>query len=134
MKRLSHLFDRLFLVSLTGWSLTIFVYDLTHPEIWGDWKHNPKWSGPAAAIFVPLVIWVYVSSEHDRRRRERRHARLESTIRVVKDLYKAGRNREAEKAYSLYHRIRAAVSQREEDALAKEFSDMFSLELERTLS
>ena len=60
MKKLFHLFDRLFFVSVTGWLIIIFFYDLTHPEIWGDWKHNPKWSGPAFVIFVPLFIWVYV--------------------------------------------------------------------------
>lgn len=126
MKKSSRVFNALFFLSLSVWSLIVLHYDTTHPEIWCDWKHDPRWSAPAIAVFVPLLVWAYIGGEREWQR-ERRKARLESTIKIVKELFRAGRCEEAEKAYSLYHRIKAAGSQREEDALAKQFSDLYHI-------
>ena len=126
MKKISHVFDVLFFLSLSVWSLIVLHYDTTHPEIWCDWKHDPRWSAPAAVVFVPLLVWMYIVEEHEWRR-DKRNARLLSMILIVKELFQAGRREEAEKAYALYHRIKAAASQREEDTLAKQFSDLYHI-------
>ena len=48
-------------------------------------------------------------------------------MKIVKELFRSGRCEEAEKAYALYHRVKAAASEREEDKLAKQFSDLYHI-------
>ena len=124
MKRLSRVFNALFFLSLSVWFLFVLHHDTTHPETWCDWKHDPRWSAPAAVVVVPLLVWMYLVGEREWRR-DKRGARLLSMILIVKGLYQAGRREEADGAYSLYYRVKAAASQREEDALAKQFSDLY---------
>ena len=126
MKRLSRVFNALFFLSLSVWFLFVLHHDTTHPEIWCDWKHDPRWSAPAAVVVVPLLVWMYLVGEREWRR-DKRDARLLSMILIVKELFQAGRREEADKAYALYHRVKAAASEREEDALAKQFSDLYHI-------
>ena len=124
MKKLSRVFNALFFLSLSVWFLFVLHHDTTHPETWCDWKHDPRWSAPSAALLVPLLVWMFVLGEREWRR-DKRNARLDSMIKTIKALSQAGRREEAEKAGSLYHRVKAAGNQREEDRLAKQFSDLY---------
>ena len=126
MKKLSRVFNALFFLSLSVWFLFVLHHDTTHPETWCDWKHDPRWSAPSAAVLVPLLVWMYILSEREWRR-DKRDARLLSMILIVEELFKAGRREEGEKAYALYHSVKAAASKREEDRLAKQFSDLYHI-------
>ena len=90
MKKLSRVFNALFFLSLSVWFLFVLHYDTTHPEIWCDWKHDPRWSAPAAVVVVPLLVWMYLVGEREWRR-DKRNARLLSMILIVKELFQAGR-------------------------------------------
>ena len=87
MKKSSRVFDVLFFLSLLVWSLLVLRYDITHPDIWCGWKHDPRWYWPLAVVFIPadcLDVWC---SRAGLRRHDKRHARLDSTIKIVKELF-----------------------------------------------
>jgi hypothetical protein len=58
---------------------------------------------------------------------ERRAGRLISISYVVEKLFNSGRSREAQEAYQLYQRVRAARNKADEDKLANQFSETFGL-------
>jgi hypothetical protein len=122
MKASSKTSDYFFFVAVHAWILGVFTYDLTHPEIWCDWKHDPRWYWPLLVVYFLILALICRQSW----RRRKRDARLLSMILAVEELFKAGRRDEGERAYSLYHRVEAAKSKREEDVLAKQFSDLVS--------
>ena len=64
---------------------------------------------------------------HRKSRRGIRNDRLNAMLRVIYDLYKAGRREEADEAYSLYDRFKTASSESEEEKLANQFSDLYCL-------
>ena len=101
-------------------------YDLAHPEMWGDWEHNPWLSLGVAVVVVPLAVHL-ARKELRVRRQMKRNARLCSLIVIVKGLFQCGRRREAEEAYELYRRIKAATTEAEEAMLAKQFLDLYGL-------
>jgi hypothetical protein len=58
---------------------------------------------------------------------ERRAGRLISISYVVEKLFNSGRSREAQEAYRLYQRVRAARNKAEENKLANQFLQTFDL-------
>ena len=88
--------------------------------------HNPWWNASAGVAIFSLIALGY-RSEWKAHRRKKRDARLLSMILIVKELFKAGRREEGEKAYALYHRVKETGSKREEDRLAKQFSDLYQI-------
>jgi hypothetical protein len=54
---------------VAGW---VVCYDLSHPELWTDWRHDVRWHGPAMAavvlIYVAFVIYAVVNDNRNKRR------------------------------------------------------------------
>lgn len=102
-------------------------YDLGHPELWSDWQHDPRIYGTVAILVLPLLLWLWARKYRKQQWMERRAGRLISIGNVVEKLFNSGRSREAQEAYRLYQRVRAARNKAEEDKLANQFSETFGL-------
>jgi hypothetical protein len=123
MKKISDLFYTLFFLFLLVTLFGNLAYDLTHPEIWSDWKHDPRWYGPALVVLVLLITWSYRTGEREARRRQERTTRLHAMKKLVDGLLWAGRRDEAAKANSFYRSALWAKNKEEEDAAAEHYSD-----------
>jgi hypothetical protein len=71
------------------------VYELNHPEVWGDWTRNPILYMPLLAALV--VFWVYFAVDYRRWRREFREridamsdAEFETYLEVRNEARKGG--------------------------------------------
>ena len=69
----------------------VMGHDLTHPELWSDWKHNPHVWGPIILVLFPLLALWIAYMNWDLKRRERklkelkeRNARWEQLLREAK--------------------------------------------------
>jgi hypothetical protein len=102
-------------------------YDLGHPERWSDWQHDPRIYGTAAILVLPPLLWLWARAHRKQQRMERRSGRLISIANVVEKLFNSGRSEEAQEAYRLYQRVRAAKNEAEEGKLANQFWQTFSL-------
>ena len=49
----------------------VIYYDVTHPERWCDWRHDPRWYLPALGIVGALCLvflaYVYLTERRNRR-------------------------------------------------------------------
>jgi hypothetical protein len=83
MKRI--LIDRggiLFVLLMAGIA-AFYIYDSAHPELWGDFKHNPCIYGPLALVVAVVGVGIFISGE----RMERRHELfMESHKRKMQEL------------------------------------------------
>jgi hypothetical protein len=105
--------------------LVNLCYDLAHPELWCDWQHDPRLYGTLAIVVIPPILWIGVRTHRSVLRLQKRNARLNRMLEVVKDLLRAGQCADAEKAYALYHRVKAAGNEQEADSLANRFADLY---------
>ena len=124
MKRLSRVFNALFFLSLSVWFLFVLHHDTTHPETWCDWKHDPRWSAPAAVVVVPLLVWMYLVGEREWRR-DKRDARLLSMILIVKELSKPDGARRLIELTRFIIVSKRPLANGRRTALAKQFSDLY---------
>ena len=112
------------IVFLVANFLAHLCYDFAHPETRGFWEHNP-WANLGIAI-VTVTLAVHLAGKEIRAKRLlKRNTRLCSLIVIVKGLYQCGRRQEADAAYGLYRRIKAATTEVEEDRLASQFTDLY---------
>jgi hypothetical protein len=105
--------------------LANLCYDLAHPETWCDWKHDPRLYGTMAIVLGLPFLWSCIRDHRKAQRMEKRNARLDYMLAIVKRLLVTGQREEGDKAYALYHRVEAARSEADEDNLAKQFSDLY---------
>jgi hypothetical protein len=119
--------EKLIMVLLPVAILISLCYDLGHPERWSDWQHDPRIYGTAAILVLPPLLWLWARADRKQQWMETRHGRLLSISYVVEKLAKSGWNQEAEEAYQLSQRVRAARNKAEEDKLANQFSETFGL-------
>jgi hypothetical protein len=60
-----------------------YVYDSAHPELWGDFKHNPRIYGPLALVVGIAGTVMFIRGE----RMERRHEQfMESHRQKMQEL------------------------------------------------
>ena len=79
--------------------LVNLCYDLAHPDLWSDWQRDPRLYGTLAIVVIPPILWIGVRMHRSVLRLEKRNARLNRMLEVVKDLLTAGQCADAEKAY-----------------------------------
>lgn len=125
MDRFYSALGKLLIIGMPVWFVIQLCYDLAHPELWSDWRHNPRLYVTEVIILVgiavPVILWC-VAVDY---RRTRRHERRMFILNVVNKLLKLKRVQESSDAYRLYRRINAARSRAEEDELAKQFLDTY---------
>jgi hypothetical protein len=48
MKHVYRVLVMAFILSIPCWYVPVIIHDLTHPELWSDWRHNPQVYGVMA--------------------------------------------------------------------------------------
>ena len=112
----------------------LFFYDLAHPELWGDWQHDPRVYGLPCIVLILVIVPVLCLLVRKQRHNERsvsQNLRLITMSKVIKALFRNGRCKEGLEADQLYKRIKAARAKAEEDTLAKQFFDTYGVYTER---
>lgn len=85
MDRCSKAFCLLFVIGAPLWFGPIICNDLTHPELWADWMHDPRWYLPFLGAAVLATVWVFVHALLWQRRWERMtpEERAAEAVRVL---------------------------------------------------
>lgn len=70
MKRLSwsSWFFLVFWIFAVLWFGPIIYHDLTCPEFWSDWRHDPRWYGPLLLLSIAATVAVFVAAFWEERR------------------------------------------------------------------
>ena len=86
MNRLYKLVFVIFLLAIPFWYGPVIVSDLSSPELWGDWRHDPRWYLPALLIPAVGTIAVFVHGIRWRRRWDRMtpEQKYEESLRILK--------------------------------------------------
>jgi hypothetical protein len=76
----------LFLLAVPCWYGPVIYNDVTHPELWNDWMHNPRWYGPALLLVALAQVAVVLSAIRWKHRWERMtpEQRYEESLRLLK--------------------------------------------------
>jgi hypothetical protein len=98
--------------------LVILCNDLLHPNLWSDWKHDPR-------IYVPYGVILFATLGAISWARKWPRVPWMDMLDVVKRLYAAGRQREGDAAMRNFDRAFHATSRREQKKLVREFFDRF---------
>jgi hypothetical protein len=112
------------LLLLPIWAVLTVRYDLEHPELWGDIKHDPRRYGALYAVAFGVTVLTMIPNY---RRIKARNRVWQKTMNVVNRLEAAGRRREAQEARLLFLRIVMEDNGREHARLTKQFADRFGL-------
>jgi hypothetical protein len=56
--------------------------DLSHPELWSDWQHDPRIYGTVAFLVLPPLLWLWARKYRKQQWMERRCRRLISIASV----------------------------------------------------
>lgn len=86
MKRFRLLMVLLFVIVGVLWYGSVIYGDLTSPERWGDWRHDPRWYGPLLLLVIVVQIAIIVNALRWQRRWDRmtREERAEEARRILK--------------------------------------------------
>lgn len=86
MKRFRQWRRLLVILAVLCWYGPVIYTDLTHPELWGDWRHDPRWYGPAMILVALAQVAVCVSAQRWQRRWNRMTPaeRHEESLRILK--------------------------------------------------
>ena len=86
MKRFRKWLVVLVIVAVLCWYGPVIYTDLTHPDLWSDWMHDPRWYGPALILVALAQVAVFVSAHRWQRRWDRMtpEERTEESLRILR--------------------------------------------------
>ncbi len=86
MDRLCKCVFVLFILAIPFWYGPVIVNDLSRPELWSDWRHDPRWYGPLLVVVASATIGVFMSAIRWRRSWDRMtpEERAEEARRILR--------------------------------------------------
>jgi hypothetical protein len=64
----------LFVIGAPLWFGPIIYNDVTNPELWSDWRHDPRWYGPLLLLSIAATVAIFVAAIREQRRWDRMSA------------------------------------------------------------
>jgi hypothetical protein len=62
----------LFVIGAALWFGPIIYNDVTSPELWSDWRHDPRWYGPLLLLSVAITVAIFVVALREESRTNRK--------------------------------------------------------------
>lgn len=61
----------LFVIGAPLWYGPIIYHDMTCPELWSDWKHDPRWYMPLLLLSIAATVAIFAAAIREERRWDR---------------------------------------------------------------
>lgn len=61
----------LFVIGAPLWYGPMIYNDLTCPELWSDWRHDPRWYGPLLILAVVATVAIFFAAIREQFRWDR---------------------------------------------------------------